>query len=72
MTWKLVGISPTAALTPERAAIVLGLSTTTLAIWRSRRTGPAYEKTGKRVVYRPAALEAWMNERINDRQPVAA
>lgn len=47
-------------LSPERAALRLGLSAVTLARWRSQGTGPKWHRVGaKRVVYAPADLEAF-------------
>lgn len=38
----------------------LGLSTSTLAKMRLSGDGPAYVKLGRRVVYRPEDLDAWI------------
>ncbi|PHR62652.1 MAG: DNA-binding protein [Robiginitomaculum sp.] len=38
----------------------LGLSQSTLAKMRLYGNGPAYSKLGRRVVYRPSDLEAWI------------
>lgn len=41
-------------------AAQLGLSVSTLAKMRLYGTGPAYSKLGRRVVYRPADLDSWI------------
>ncbi len=46
---------------PNEAAEYLGVPVETLAQWRYRRQGPAYVKLGRRVVYRTADLDAWMD-----------
>jgi len=46
------------------AAHLVGLSTSTLAKLRLNGNGPAYCKLGRRVVYRPADLEHWLQSRI--------
>lgn len=48
---------------PE-AADFLGLSESTLAKLRLIGNGPAYCKLGRRVVYRRADLEAWLETRV--------
>jgi predicted DNA-binding transcriptional regulator AlpA len=45
------------------AARVLGLSESTLAKLRLNGNGPVYCKLGRRVVYRPAELEQWLQSR---------
>jgi excisionase family DNA binding protein len=49
--------------TAGAAASYLGISTSTLAKLRLSGTGPAYCKLGRRVVYRAADLEAWLESR---------
>jgi hypothetical protein len=34
----------------------------TLAAWRSEHKGPPYRKIGKRAVYDPEALQAWVEQ----------
>lgn len=52
-------------LTPEEVAGITGLSTETLAQWRSQRRGIPYLKIGRNVVrYRQSDLDAFLNERI--------
>lgn len=48
-------------LTPTQVATVLGLSTATLANWRSLGRGPAYIKLGARVRYRAEDIERWVD-----------
>ena len=48
-------------LSAEQVAERLGLSTSTLAKMRLSGGGPAYSKLGRRVVYRPADIDAWVN-----------
>ena len=43
------------------AADRLGLSASTLAKMRLYGTGPAYSNLGRRVLYRPEDLEAWIS-----------
>lgn len=45
------------------AARRLGLSPSTLAKMRLNGNGPTYCKLGRRVVYRPADLEQWLESR---------
>jgi len=49
---------------PSRdAARMVGLSESTLAKLRLNGNGPIYCKLGRRVVYRPADLEEWLQSR---------
>jgi predicted DNA-binding transcriptional regulator AlpA len=48
-------------LTQAEAADLLGISGTTLAIWRCQRRGPAYIKLGSSVRYRLDDLIDWLN-----------
>jgi excisionase family DNA binding protein len=45
------------------AARLLGLSESTLAKMRLNGNGPVYCKLGRRVVYRQADLEQWLESR---------
>lgn len=45
------------------AARLVGLSESTLAKLRLNGNGPVYCKLGRRVVYRPADLEQWLQSR---------
>lgn len=50
-------------LSAELAARFVGLSESTLAKLRLNGNGPIYCKLGRRVVYRPADLEQWLQSR---------
>lgn len=50
-------------LTASAAARFVGLSESTLAKLRLNGNGPTYCKLGRRVVYRPADLEQWLQSR---------
>ncbi len=50
-------------LTADQAAKLLGLAPSTLAKLRLNGSGPLYCKLGRRVVYRRADLEAWLQSR---------
>jgi predicted DNA-binding transcriptional regulator AlpA len=51
-------------LNAAQAAGVLGLAPSTLAKLRLSGDGPVYCKLGRRVVYRRADLEAWLESRV--------
>jgi predicted DNA-binding transcriptional regulator AlpA len=52
-------------LTAEDVAPITGLSTETLAQWRSQRRGIPFMKLSRNVVrYCQADLDAWLHERI--------
>jgi predicted DNA-binding transcriptional regulator AlpA len=57
-------IDPPKVVTASEAARLVGLSASTLAKLRLNGNGPAYCKLGRRVLYRPADLEAWLQSRI--------
>ncbi len=46
------------------AAERLGLSPSTLNKWRIQGRGPRFTKLGRAVCYRPADLDAWLEERV--------
>ena len=50
-------------VTCHDAACIVGLSQSTLAKMRLYGSGPTYCKLGRRVVYRPADLVAWLESR---------
>ena len=55
----------TELLTTDQVAAVLGLSSRTLAAWRSSRSSSLpYLKTGSRVRYRSQDVLAWLESRM--------
>jgi len=50
-------------ITTRTAARFVGLSESTLAKLRLSGNGPTYCKLGRRVVYRPEDLDAWLQSR---------
>ena len=60
--------------TLEEASEAVGVSIRTVQRDRALRTGPAYIKLGKKIFYRPAAIEAWLlaNEQQQVRSKVRA
>lgn len=46
--------------TIQEAAEYLGVKPTALTKWRYEKRGPAYVKSGSRVVYLKADLDAWL------------
>ena len=50
-------------ITARAAARFVGLSASTLAKLRLNGNGPIYCKLGRRVLYRPADLEQWLESR---------
>lgn len=50
-------------ITARTAARFVGLSESTLAKLRLNGNGPTYCKLGRRVVYRPEDLDAWLSSR---------
>lgn len=50
-------------LDTRAAAAYLALSPRTLEKWRTRGTGPAYSRIGRRVVYRRDDLDAFVAAR---------
>jgi excisionase family DNA binding protein len=54
-------------LTPAQAADFLGVSTNTLACWRSTRRYPlAYVRVGSRVRYRESDIERFLRTRAEN------
>jgi hypothetical protein len=47
-------------LTEPQAAELLGNCTRTLVRWRLLKIGPPATRLGRRILYRRAALEAWL------------
>jgi hypothetical protein len=50
-------------LTQREAASALRLSERTLERWRVTGDGPKFVKAGRRVLYSPTALDAWITSR---------
>ena len=51
-------------LTLTEAAELLRIAPETLRYWRHVGTGPASAKLGRRVVYRRADVEAWIEQQF--------
>ena len=62
--WQLIGIEAGAELSIEKAELVAGLKPSALNVMRCCDRGPAFEKLGLRVVYRAAAVEAWVTAQL--------
>lgn len=59
-------------LSTDEAAAYIGVSPHTLELWRSaKRYGIPYIKLGRRVKYRKAALDAWLESRTVTPESVA-
>lgn len=57
-------LNPADLLTPEQAALVLGISAKTLATWRSTgRYALPFLRCGARIRYRRTDLAAWLQDR---------
>lgn len=56
-------------LTTEDAAHHLRTSPRTLIRWRGLRKGPPYVRAGRKILYRPADIDAWLDSHRQD--PVA-
>lgn len=48
--------------TPQESAKYLKSNARTLERWRTEGNGPRYVKVGRRVHYRRAALDAWIEQ----------
>lgn len=57
-----VVILPNGRMTPDNAALYLGIAAKTLAMKRCDGTGPKFTKVGGRVFYSKKALDEWMDE----------
>ena len=58
-------------LTLEEAAELLRTSPATLRWWRHAGTGPKSAKLGRRVVYRRADVERWVDAQFDDGKATA-
>ena len=57
---------PDTYYTTEDEALIKIWSASTLANWRYEKRGPAYIKTGRRIMYRGADLNAFLESRRVD------
>jgi excisionase family DNA binding protein len=57
-------------LTPQEAAELLRTPVKTLERWRHVGGGPCFLKLGRRVCYRLADLEAWLEQRRREHTSV--
>ena len=65
-----VTLNPADLLTPEQAALVLGLSAKTLATWRSTgRHSLPFIRCGARIRYHRNDLAQWLQDRQRTRTP---
>ena len=53
-------------LTTAEAAQVLRLSASTLHRWRGQRKGPKCVRFGSKAYYRPADIDAWIEEQLEE------
>ncbi|CAL8981591.1 hypothetical protein RHODGE_RHODGE_02915 [Rhodoplanes serenus] len=54
-------MKPESLIPQSRLAELLAISTRTLERWRVEGSGPAYLKAGRRVLYRSADVEQWLD-----------
>jgi predicted DNA-binding transcriptional regulator AlpA len=59
---------PDTYMKPTEVASQLGVSLRTLSRWQALRVGPPRAKVGRTVLYRIAAVEAWLSQ--NESQPL--
>ncbi|MFE2633963.1 helix-turn-helix transcriptional regulator [Streptomyces scopuliridis] len=57
---------PDRYLTPDDIATMFGVPLETVYQWRKKRTGPPGFRIGKHVRYDPAAVRAWVNDRMTE------
>lgn len=60
----LVNLRDRAGLTTAEAAAFMGVGYSTMKNWRTEGIGPRYAKIGSTVLYRPADLDAYLEERL--------
>ncbi|MGW2508471.1 helix-turn-helix transcriptional regulator [Streptomyces scopuliridis] len=63
-TDTLRGGLPDRYLTPADIAAMFDVPLETVYQWRKKRTGPPGFRIGKHVRYDPAAVRAWVNDRM--------
>ncbi len=56
-------------LTEDELAKLLNTHPMTLLRWRRERRGPPFTRIGRRILYRKAAVEAWL---LRQEQPASA
>lgn len=49
-------------LTESEAAELIGVKPQTMAVWRSKGTGPHYQKTGRSIRYRPEDIKKYLQQ----------
>lgn len=54
-------------LKPSQVAELLSVSNRTLSRWHALRVGPSRVKVGRTILYRQAAVDAWLAD--NETQP---
>lgn len=54
-------------MTTLQLSEMLGVPVDTIYAWRHRGTGPVGYRVGRHVRYRRAAVEAWLEVRVDDR-----
>jgi helix-turn-helix protein len=62
-------INPSDSADEQEAAVELGVTSGTLATWRSQGRGPIYFKAGRRVRYPRAALRNFLASKLTVPQP---
>lgn len=57
---------PAERISPQKAALFLGISVRTLEEWRRKKTGPAFVKLGPKLIrYEIAELERFLGRRVD-------
>jgi predicted DNA-binding transcriptional regulator AlpA len=51
-------------LTEGEAAELIGVKPQTMAVWRSKGTGPPYLKTGRSIRYRPEDIKEYLQQHL--------
>jgi len=59
-------------LNPKQTAAYLHVAVATLADWRYRGSGPLFIRAGRRILYRRAALDAWLEANTYTRTDLKA
>jgi predicted DNA-binding transcriptional regulator AlpA len=57
---------PDALLSPQQLADYFGVPLKSVYVWNSTGTGPRRFRVGKHVRYRPADVEAWLDQQTED------